>query len=121
MLPRRSGCISIVAALAGSVGAQPGSTGFEVATVKPAAPDAVGRWMRMRTANEFVAHNQSLLYLIAGAYGVSPKAVSGGPAWLDTERYEIVARTPGAARPSLDRQMSMLRNLLADRFHLSFH
>ena len=75
----------------------------------------------MLSANEFEARNHALQTLIAAAYNLSPRAISGGPTWLDTDHYDIVARTPGGVRPNLNEQMSMLRKLLSDRFHLKFH
>jgi len=94
---------------------------FEVASIKPIPPGAAGRWIRMLSTNEFAAKNHSLKTLIAAAYNLSPRAISGGPAWVDSDRYDIVARTPGGVRPNLNEQMSMLRKLLSDRFHLTFH
>jgi uncharacterized protein (TIGR03435 family) len=95
---------------------------FEVATVKPSDLElAAGRFIRMQTANQFVARNCSLRMLISAAYNLSPQSVSGGPAWIDSDRYEIVAKSPGNVRPNLDDQMAMLRRLLADRFNLMFH
>lgn len=75
----------------------------------------------MQSANQLVARSYELRVLIAAAYNLSPRAVSGGPAWLDSDHYDIVARTPGEVRPNLNEQMSMIRNLLADRFQLTFH
>jgi uncharacterized protein (TIGR03435 family) len=43
----------------------------------------------------------------------------GGPAWLDSERYEIQAKTNG--NPSADTLRLMLQALLADRFKLRVH
>jgi uncharacterized protein (TIGR03435 family) len=40
---------------------------------------------------------------------------------VDSDHYDIVAKTPTDIRPNLDEQMSMLRKLLADRFQLTFH
>src|SRR5205814_1069479 len=39
----------------------------------------------------------------------------------DSDRYDILASTPGDSQPNLDEQMAMLRKLLADRFRLNFH
>lgn len=75
----------------------------------------------MQSANRFEARNHTLKTLIEAGYNLTPRAISGGPSWVDSERYEIVAETPGHVRPTLDEQMSMLRKLLADRFKLSFH
>jgi len=114
----------VVLVLVSAVMAQstrPAFTEFEVAAVKPAEANAVGRWIRMQTVHQFVAHNSTLLYLIAPAYDVSPHAISGGPAWVDADRFEITAKAPGEVRPNWEEQMAMLRKLLADRFQLSFH
>jgi uncharacterized protein (TIGR03435 family) len=75
----------------------------------------------MQSLNQFVARGYQLRVLISAAYNLNPKAVSGGPAWIDSDLYDIFARTPGAVRPGLDEQMAMLRRLLADRFGLKFH
>jgi len=94
---------------------------FEVASIKKADPEATGRYIRMQTAHQFLAHNHALKTLIAAAYDVSPQAISGGPAWVESERYEILAKAPNDVRPSLNEQMAMLRALLAARFKLAFH
>jgi uncharacterized protein (TIGR03435 family) len=97
---------------------------FEVATIKPAGldgPAAQGRWIRMESANRFVAHNHAVRTLVAAAYDLAPQAITGGPPWVDSDRWEILAKTPGDVRPTPDQQMLMLRQLLSDRFSLSFH
>lgn len=94
---------------------------FEVASVKPADQSIAGRYIRMQTTHQFYAHNHALKTLIAAAYDVSPEAISGGPGWIDSERYDILAKAPGDVRPNLKEQMTMLRALLADRFQLKFH
>jgi uncharacterized protein (TIGR03435 family) len=94
---------------------------FEVATIKPEDPDARGRYIRMQSANRFYAKGFTLHGLVAAAYDLTPRAISGGPAWTDSDRYDILASTPGDLQPNLDEQMAMLRKLLADRFQLTFH
>lgn len=95
---------------------------FEVATIKPTAPDwRGGRYLRMQSAHQFEGRNHTLKTLLAAAFSLSPKAISGGPAWVDTEKFDILARTPGEARPHWDQQMLMLQSLLKDRFGLVFH
>ena len=100
---------------------RPAFDAFEVAAIKPTGPDPNGRYIRMQTAQHFVARNHALKTLLAAAYNLNPRAISGGPAWVDSDHYDILAKTPGAVRPTLDEQMSMLRKLLADRFQLTFH
>jgi uncharacterized protein (TIGR03435 family) len=94
---------------------------FEVATIKPAPPDLSGRYIRMQTAHQLEVRNQTVRRLVSAAFNVSPQAISGGPAWAESDRFQILAKTPGDARPNLDQQMAMLRRLLIDRFQLAFH
>lgn len=103
--------------------ARPKFEEFEVAVIVPTPPEwASGRYIKMESANRFLAKNHTLKTPIAAAYNLSPKVISGGPsAWLDSVHFDILAKTPGAVRPNLDEQMFMLRKLLADRFKLTFH
>src|SRR5580698_9100924 len=95
---------------------------FEVATIKPVESDAKkGRYIVMRGVNRFVEKDYTLKLLIAAAYDLNPRAISGGPPWIESDHYDILAVTPGDVRPSHDEQMSMLRSLLTDRFQLTFH
>jgi uncharacterized protein (TIGR03435 family) len=95
---------------------------FEVATIKPVAPqDGAGRYIRMQSAHVFQAKNYTVHGMIAAAYDLNPRAISGGPAWVTSQSWEIFATTPSEKRPTWDDQMAMLRKLLAERFNLSFH
>jgi uncharacterized protein (TIGR03435 family) len=102
--------------------ARPVFDAFEVATIKPTHPDwRGGRYMRMQTARQFEARGYALRILLAAAYNLTPQAISGGPAWIDSDLYDILAATPGQVRPTLEEQLSMLRKLLLERFSLVFH
>jgi uncharacterized protein (TIGR03435 family) len=93
-----------------------------VATIKPVDADAkAGRYIVMEGNHRFIGKNYTLKLLIAAAYNLNPRAISGGPPWLESDHYDIVAVTPGELRPSRDEQMAMLRTLLSDRFQLTFH
>src|ERR1700722_12967419 len=95
---------------------------FEVATINPGAPqDGAGRYSRMQSAHVFQAKNYTVHGMIAAAYDLNPRAISGGPAWVTSQSWEIFATTPSEKRPTWDDQMAMLRKLLAERFNLSFH
>ncbi|RXH56971.1 TIGR03435 family protein [Granulicella sibirica] len=101
---------------------KPVENAFEVATVKPVASDKQsGRYIKMDGDHRFVEKDYTLKLLIAAAYDISPKTISGGPSWVDSEHYDILALTPGDGRPSRDQQMAMLRTLLTERFKLGFH
>ena len=75
----------------------------------------------MQSAHRFYAKNFTLKALVGAAYNLTPKAISGGPAWADAAHFDILAGTPNEVRPNNDEQMAMLRKLLAERFQLSFH
>ena len=101
----------------------PSFDAFEVATIKPSAPGDLNgaRYIRMQSAHRFQVRNYTVNGLIAAAYNLNPRAISGGPHWTESDHYEILAETPGDLRPTYDDQMAMLRKLLADRFDLGFH
>jgi uncharacterized protein (TIGR03435 family) len=107
--------------------AQPGPTrpAFEVASIK--LNDTCGG--RRGRGGGFSAGGYStscvpLQVLIQIAYGkpkyglANPRQIEvrGGPAWLDSELYDIVAK--GAYVASLDRTFDMLQTLLEDRCKL---
>ena len=74
-----------------------------------------------RSGGQLVFENTSLRECIAIAYGISPDRdyALTGPSWIDTERYDIVAKVPAETpRPQV---LRMLQALLADRFQLRLH
>jgi uncharacterized protein (TIGR03435 family) len=116
-------CLAILGGGVSSFGAQTQTEkklSFEVAAIKPTSPDERARYTRMQGARQFIVKNYTVRYMISAAYNLPQRAVSGGPDWIDVERYDILAATP-VDRPSLDQQMAMVRTLLSDRFNLKFH
>ena len=116
-----SGFVLAITGLAQSQNVAPAPSEFEVATIKLSAFDPGPRWFRFIDALRWTAFNQTLKQCIAQAYKLPPALISGGPAWVDSERYEIIAIEPGETRPSAEQNMLRFRNLLADRFRLHFH
>jgi len=64
----------------------------------------------------YVNRDATMLKLIAAAYGVSEDSVAGGPGWLSSELFDIIARVPDGT--TMATANLMLRSLLADRFSL---
>jgi uncharacterized protein (TIGR03435 family) len=64
-------------------------------------------------------HNAPMKLLITAAYHIPPNALEGGPGWLETDRFDVVAKA--AATTSEADLRLMLRTLLADRFKLAIH
>jgi bla regulator protein BlaR1 len=109
---------------------------FEVASVKPSATDDRRTMIQIQPGGGLRTSGTSLKMLLTFAYDVREFQVSGGPGWINTDRYDIVAkaeRSAGAENPSDDpRQMTeeqrktvgdqmreRLRALLAERFQLT--
>jgi uncharacterized protein (TIGR03435 family) len=102
--------------------AQPvGAPSFDVISVKP-SQRTLGKDANSRisfSAAGLSGRNVTLKHLITQAYHLQPHQVLGGPAWLDSNEYDLDAK---AAGPSSREQLQlMLRTLLGSRFGLSVH
>jgi uncharacterized protein (TIGR03435 family) len=106
----------IVPVLAFACGLASGQPAFEAADVHVSPPGATESGGFLPGGRvEFRA--TTLLRLIGVAYSVPPDRVSGGPSWIDTDRFDLIAIAPaGASQIAL---RTMLQNLLADRLGLS--
>jgi len=91
---------------------------FEVSTVKLSPPDQRDYWFRYRGPQVYEANNHTIRECIARFFDVSPGLVSGGPGWLDSDRYLITAKLPSDVHPSSGELEEMLQGLLAERFKL---
>src|SRR5271165_4860753 len=90
---------------------------FEVASIKPSAPDARGTYIRTTEAGRVNISNMPLKELIVLAYRIQPYQITGGPPWFATARYDISAKPEVAAKDG-ELQL-MLQALLKDRFQLT--
>jgi len=61
----------------------------------------------------------TMVDLIRTAYGVDADKVLGGPIWLESDRFDILAKAPPNTSP--ENIKLMLQALLADRFKLVLH
>ena len=95
---------------------------FEVASVKISKPaEGQGRGPRNSVVPSPAGVNMYSVPLkgaIQWAYHLQTIQVSG-PGWIDSERYDIVARASGPV--STDQVRQMMQSLLAQRFKLEFH
>jgi len=116
---RTFACMAIFAATT-AYGQAAASPQFEVASVKPGSADSSTSSGINTGHGKLDAHNVTLKRCIVGAYSVGPQQISGGPEWLDVDRFEILAK---ADQPIDDDAalMVMLQHLLAERFKLVLH
>lgn len=95
----------------------PVETRFEVASVRPNTSGSRSSGTRRLPSGQFLATNVTVRALIVRAYEVRNYQVTGGPDWIDAERFDINARAEHADADFA----AMLRALLAERFNLLIH
>jgi uncharacterized protein (TIGR03435 family) len=67
-------------------------------------------------AGKYVNRDVTMLGLIEAAYKVKEDAIAGGPGWVASDLFDIIATVPeGTKMPEANQ---MLQSLLADRFKL---
>jgi uncharacterized protein (TIGR03435 family) len=93
---------------------------FEVATIKPSDPARPGQIITLRGA-EIITTNVTVHDLINLAYWLHPKQLTGGPAWTETDKYDMAGKPDVPGQPNVDQMKMMIQKLLADRFQLKFH
>lgn len=91
---------------------------FEVAEVKPNKSGEVRLAVDLQPGGRLVMHNVPMKVMIMFAYHLRPEAVTGPP-WLESERFDLVAKAPETAAPNDLRRM--LQTLLGERFKLAVH
>jgi bla regulator protein BlaR1 len=95
---------------------------FEVATVRRDVSGQPGPLFDMFP--NLTVERATLKALIRMAYRVHYFQISGGPDWIDSDRYNIQAKTEGAPKPGpegLTLQRLRLQRLVAERFKLAVH
>jgi uncharacterized protein (TIGR03435 family) len=92
---------------------------FEAATVRANKSGETRMAVDFQAGGRFSATNVPLKILIALAYHVRPEAVTGGPGWLGSDRFDIVAKA--LQTTSSDEIRRMLQTLLAEQFKLKLH
>jgi bla regulator protein BlaR1 len=110
---------------------------FEVASIKPPDPTFRGASSSRDAGEGIDIRNVSVRNLISLAYGLRDFQLIGGPSWIDSESYDVIAKAPSrevaaatdaATAESMDQRKTRfqrvnerLRSLLADRFGLVVH
>ena len=104
----------------------PAQLDFDIASIKP-NKSMSGDSSLNTPGGGLSAVNVSLKVLMEFAYNVRDDQLSGGPAWLDTEHYDIVAKAPASTQPSSkgdpsdDTVRRRVQALLTERFRLAVH
>jgi uncharacterized protein (TIGR03435 family) len=67
-------------------------------------------------AGKYINRDATMLNLIEAAYDVSEDSIAGGPGWLNSDLFDVIAKVPDGTTPAAAKLM--LQALLADRFAL---
>ena len=127
---RATACVGFVLALSAALLAQQAPTSqpaFDVVSIKQSQPGAPNRLPRI-SPGRVELFNTTLKSLIGTAYSRFPfdsREVVGGPLWIDSERFDIVAtmeKPPQLAGFAMLGELSvMLRALIEQRFGVKAH
>jgi len=105
---------------AATAAAQTATPEFEAASIKPVKDPNPNRTRDKEEGRRFSAYSVTLRELIMMAYRVDAREISGGPAWMATDEYDIEAVAGDGVQVN-EHLGELLQKLLADRFQLTLH
>jgi uncharacterized protein (TIGR03435 family) len=134
-VPLAFGLINAPQMLAQSATAEPSGPKpkFEVASIKRDKSDGHHNSIRIAPGGKLFVTNDSLRALILMAYRIENSQLIGGPAWINSDRFDIRAEAATAPREDPhkmseaqleafeEREQLRLQALLQDRFQLKLH
>lgn len=97
-----------------------GNPEFEVVSIKPNRSGNQGSIMGPPRGDRFTYVNVTLQMLITVAYRVQNFQILGGPGWINSERYDVIAKFDDLASTPAQ-LLQMLRTMLEKRFLLTVH
>jgi len=83
-------------------------------------PDAPNQNQKF-PSNRLIMFHIYLKSLIANAWDIRYQNILNGPAWLDSQHYDLSAKVEGDALLTKAQMRPMLQNLLKDSLHLAAH
>jgi uncharacterized protein (TIGR03435 family) len=92
---------------------------FEVASIRINKSGNVEPDFRPVLGGRLTVNNVTMKTLITAAYHIASSQISGGPGWIDSDRFDINAKAEKDV--PLQEALVMLQTLLKDRFKLVFH
>jgi uncharacterized protein (TIGR03435 family) len=113
--------------------APPQKPTFEVASIKPDKSGDRRAGIMNSPGGRFTVKNVPLRMLIRIAYKIDDSQIIGGPAWINSERWDIEAEASSSPHEDLakmseaqreafmEQQRLRLQSLLEDRFQLKIH
>jgi uncharacterized protein (TIGR03435 family) len=99
----------------------PPPTEFEVAALKPSDPDARRFRTQIQPGGRVNIQGMPLKSLVMQAWNLRNDMLAGAPSWMDTDRYDIIAKVSSSEPIDLDAVWPLVRKLLTDRFQMTTH
>jgi uncharacterized protein (TIGR03435 family) len=94
---------------------------FEVASIEPSAPGQAGLRIQIAPGGRFMTDNVTAKQLTGYAYNIRDFQIGGGPSWMGSEHYDIIAKADGDENQGPGAFRLMMRGLLKDRFQFKSH
>jgi uncharacterized protein (TIGR03435 family) len=95
---------------------------FEVADLKPSAPDFKGMNFQIQPGGRVNIAGVTVKFLVEQSWEVEDDMLVGAPKWMVTDRYDIVAKAAvDGPQMDIDVLWPMLRALLKERFQMAVH
>ena len=108
--------LSMLPLLVGTANAEPALTAVSVNLNTSGAVN-----QRIHVDKNLQVTNVSVRQLIEFSYRVNKQQIEGGPAWLDTDRFDIVAQPNTQDKPSPAQWRAMIQELLGTQFNLTLN
>jgi uncharacterized protein (TIGR03435 family) len=93
---------------------------FDVVSLKLSNSERRGKGLGTR-GTEYYAFNYTLADMIVWAYNLNRHQIVGAPGWVDSEKYDLLAKPGGEGRPGPQQWKIMFQKMMADRFKFKFH
>jgi uncharacterized protein (TIGR03435 family) len=94
---------------------------FDVVSIHPHSPDDSRFRVRMPTNGQFGATGAVAKLVLMVAYDVQESQIVGGGSWLDSEKWDIEAKSDRGHEAGVEETRRMLQNMLEERFALRIH
>ncbi len=114
---------AVIAMISVALPAMAQSDEFEAASIRRSATN-IGPWSTQHPADgRFSGQNLSARRLILQAFNIEATEfqLTGGPGWIDSETYDINAKSDITGVISPARLQVLLMSLLTSRFHFGYH
>ena len=118
-MPRATLALGSLLLVGATLTAQTPPAEYDVISIKRSPADATGNSLQTLPDGTFIMRNGTIRSILIGASPVPTNEVEGYPAWVDRERYDIVAKPPAGS--TRQQRNEMRRRMFEERMKLKGH